>query len=115
MYTKEQLLQRKNTIRTNEILKILDRDSRPTPPPAVIYHPRWFNKPMSCQMGKHDWFTDMLMGIPFLTCKKCGATTLKSAVEKNETQREIKRKVTNPVNQYATNINDLFRARGGRI
>jgi len=111
-YTKEELLQRKNTIRTNEILKILDRNSKPTAQPLVIMHPRWNNKSFSCQMGKHDYFTDVLMGVPFLTCRKCGATTLKSGVEHNETQREVKRKIPNPINQYTANLADLFKPRG---
>lgn len=89
-YTKEQKAARKYTIRAHNRLKILDAYAPPTPPHKVINHPRYFNAPLSCQSGKHQWETGVLMGIPRLKCRKCGRIVMKGSYEGTETKREIK-------------------------
>jgi hypothetical protein len=89
LYNTETKAKRKMYIRTKEFMENHDKESKPTQS-ATFMHPRWYNKPISCQMGRHKWKTDILMGIPFLSCAKCGATLYKGAVEKNETVREMR-------------------------
>ena len=84
--------QRKQTIDALKRLQIMDINSQPSPPPLIIYHPRKFNKPLSCQAGNHQWETDVRMGIPYLVCKKCWATVAKGIYEGTETEREMRTK-----------------------
>jgi hypothetical protein len=88
-FTDDQKRARKHTAKVKSQLQELDRITPPTPPGIVVYHPRWHNKPMRCQMGLHEWKNDVIMGIPHLTCSKCGATTVKGIHEGNYTAREI--------------------------
>jgi hypothetical protein len=103
LYDKETQRNRKQYIKTKEQLAILDQFVKPTQS-RIIEHPRFHNKPYSCELGRHDLFTDSMMGIPFLTCRKCGWTTLKSAHEGNETKRELKENV--PHGQTRTFLTD---------
>jgi len=84
--------QRKGTIRAWNRLQTRDQvlGIRPTSPPKIIYHPRYFNAPLSCQSGLHQWFTKTLMNIPILKCKKCGRIVMKGSYEGTETKREIR-------------------------
>ena len=109
LYTKEEQMKRKETIKAKEMLADLDTFSKPTRS-AVIEHPRFHNKPYSCELGRHDLFTDSMMGIPFLTCRKCGWTTLKSAHEGTETKRELHENVPHrqPKTYLTSDIIDLF-------
>ncbi len=108
LLTREEQVKRKQTAKMKTIMAELDRRVKPTKS-TVIHHPRFYNKPYSCELGRHDLFTDMMMGVPFLTCRKCGWTTLKSAHEGNETKSEIR---ANPVGKPPTiitrDIVDLF-------
>jgi len=91
---------RKHTIRAWNRLQTRDRvlGIRPTSPPKVIHHPRWFNKPLACQVGKHKWFNEVLMGIPILKCRKCGTIAVKGAYEHTETDYELRhRHVPKPI------------------
>ena len=64
---------RKHTIAMKERLRILDGGFVPRPQFDIVHHPRAFNKPLSCQAGKHQWMDKVAMGVPILYCKKCGA------------------------------------------
>ena len=108
LYNETQRKQRKNTIKAKEVLNELDSFSKPTQS-RVIEHLRFHNKPYSCELGRHDLFTDSMMGIPFLTCRKCGWTTLKSAHEGTDTNRERHEVPTTKPKTYLTrDIVDLF-------
>jgi len=110
LYNETQRKQRKNTIKAKEVLNELDSFSKPTQS-RVIEHPRFHNKPYSCELGRHDLFTDSMMGIPFLTCRKCGWTTLKSAHEGTETKQELKTRnipKSQPRTFLARDIIDIF-------
>ena len=78
---------RKNYARSTELMRELDQFTQVTKS-ATVMHPRFYNKPYKCTLGQHDLFTDNMMGVPFLTCRKCGWTTLKSAHEGTDTMQE---------------------------
>ena len=44
-----------------------------------------------CSSYMHRWTTTVVMGIPVMICKKCGATLPQSVMEKTITKREIRR------------------------
>jgi hypothetical protein len=89
--------QRKQTDKVNRFLRIKDSIARPTNPGKVFYHPRHFNKPLSCQNGQHqletrmwrwsEWYHDT---IPVLWCRKCGEFFFKGPHEGTVTQRELR-------------------------
>lgn len=81
---------RKYTDRVRRFLIDLYGDWRAEQPFRVIHHPRAFNKPLSCQLGKHDLVVKSVMGIPFYYCKKCGWGLPKGIVDGVETKREIR-------------------------
>jgi len=89
-YTPEQKAQRKHTIAVRNKLDILDAYAPPTSPPKIIHHPRFFDAPLSCQSGKHQWFNKTLMGIPIMKCRKCGRIVMKGSYEGTETKHEIR-------------------------
>lgn len=89
-YTKEEKKRRKHTIDVNNRLEILDRFAPPTPKGRVIHHPRAFNKPLSCQSGKHTWSYVILMGMPYMYCTKCGAGVPEGVYHGTETKREVR-------------------------
>ena len=60
------------------------------PPFRLIQHPRAYNKPMSCQLGKHDWTVEVHYGVPFMVCKKCWAMIAKGIFEGTETKEETR-------------------------
>ena len=68
LFSKEEKAKRKHTIKVQEWMRTRDNvlGIRPTPPPQVIHHPRFFDPPLSCRDGHHKWYTKMLMGIPIL-------------------------------------------------
>lgn len=110
LLTKEEAAKRKFTARMKTVMsEIVDKNARPTPQPAVIHHPRFHNKPYTCQLGKHDLFTDVIMGIPMLTCRKCGWTTYRGGHEKNVTRAEMNAPLSSkPPTYLTTDIVDLF-------
>ena len=96
-YTDEQKKQRKHTIKARELLQILDNGSKPTPPPLIIQHPRAYNKPFSCQSGKHQWETKVVMKVSFLVCKKCGAGAPRDSYYGVLSKREERANVPDPI------------------
>ena len=92
LFSKEEKAKRKHTIKVQEWMRTRDNvlGIRPTPPPQVIHHPRFFNPPLSCRDGHHKWYTKMLMGIPILKCRKCGRIVMKGSFEGTETKEEIR-------------------------
>ena len=62
----------------------------------IIRHPRYFNKPLRCRSGFHQWETKVLMNIPILYCKKCGAFAIKGSYEGTYTKRELRQSVLPP-------------------
>lgn len=96
-YTKEQKANRKNTIKARNILEILDSGSHPTPQGTIIHHPRAFNKPFSCELGRHQWETKAVMGIPMLVCKKCGGGVPRDVFNGVLTNREMRANVPDPI------------------
>lgn len=89
-FTDKQKLQRKQTIRVRRRLDILDAWAPPTGPPAIIHHPRFFNPPISCRSGRHQWETGAIMGIPRMKCKKCGRIVMTGSFNGTETEKEIR-------------------------
>lgn len=89
-YTRKQKAQRKHTIKVRNRLDILDAYAPPTKQHGVIHHPRFFNAPLSCQAGKHQWVTGAIMGIPRMKCKKCGRIVMTGSFNGTETKREIR-------------------------
>jgi hypothetical protein len=89
-YTKEQKAARKYTIRQHNLLKKLDAYAPPTAPARVIHHPRFFNAPLACRSGKHQWINGYIMGIPRMKCKKCGRIVMTGSFNGTETKREIR-------------------------
>ena len=98
-YTKEEKAQRKHTIKMHRDLQLRDRIEgiRPTAPGRVIHHPRAYNKPLSCQAGRHTWVNTVVMGTPWLYCKKCGAGVVKDVHEGTMTKREMRMPTPNPI------------------
>ena len=91
-FTELQKLQRKHTIKSWNFMRQRERvlGIQPTAPAKLIYHPRHFDPPLSCRSGQHQWYNDVLMGIPILKCKKCGHIAMKGSFEGTETKREIR-------------------------
>lgn len=79
--------QRKQTIRANRMLQILDSGAPPTPAGTVIPAP---HPNIWCQSGVHDYEVTVLMNIPVLRCRKCWAFVFKGPHEGTETKREIR-------------------------
>ena len=98
-YTKDEKALRKNTIKMWDNLQLRDRVEgiRPTAPGRVIHHPRAFSKSLQCQSGLHTWVSTMIMGVPYLYCKKCGAGVVKDVYEGTMTKREMRMPNPNPV------------------
>lgn len=96
-YTDEQKKQRKITIKSREYLNILDGGVPPPQPFTIVHHPRAFNKPLSCLAGKHQWTNKVVMGVPFLYCKKCGAGAPRDVYHDVLTEREKRVNVPNPL------------------
>jgi hypothetical protein len=93
LYTKEEKLQRKNTIHQWNALQLRDRilGITPTPSGTVEHHPRKYSKSPWCAVGSHrNLVTSELMGIPILECKNCGKIFMKGSYEGTETKREIR-------------------------
>lgn len=92
LFTKEEKAQRKNTIKSYNYMQTRDRvlGIKPTPPPLIVHHPRFFNPPVACKMGLHKWEVGVIMGIPRLKCKKCGRIVMKGSFEGTETKREMR-------------------------
>jgi len=92
LFTREEKAYRKFAANQLNMLQVRDNvlGVRPTPPGMVIHHPRFFDPPMSCRDGRHQYVTDMLMSIPILKCKKCGRIVMKGSYEGTETRREIR-------------------------
>lgn len=92
LYSKEVKRQRKHTAHVLDMMKVREQvfGVQPTPPATVIHHPRFFNPPLSCRDGRHQWETGFIMGIPRLKCKKCGRIVMKGSFEGTETKREIR-------------------------
>jgi len=112
-FTDEQKAQRKQTIRARKRLDILDAYAPPTGPPAVIHHPRFFNAPLSCQSGKHQWENGVIMGIPRMKCKKCGRIVMTGSFNGTETKREIRTR--NVPNDPMPTMEDVVENFLGRI
>jgi hypothetical protein len=56
----------------------------------VIRHPRYFNKPLSCQSGIHKGLTTRIIGgVVSLYCTKCGATIGQGIHDKTWSKRDI--------------------------
>ena len=96
-YTDKQKIQRKHTIQVKERLGILDSQAPASPAGRLVYHPRAFSKPLSCQAGKHQWENKVVMGVPFLYCKKCGAGCPKDVYHDVLTPRELRSNVPDPI------------------
>jgi len=92
LYSPEVKAQRKSVIKSWNYLKTRDKvlGIQPTPPAKVVHHPRYFDAPLSCRSGRHQWFTKALMGVPILKCKKCGRIVMKGSFEGTETKRELR-------------------------
>jgi len=92
MFSREEKVYRRFATKRLEQLQVRDNilGIRPTPPGTVIHHPRFFDPPLSCRDGRHQFITDMLMSIPILKCKKCGRIVMKGSYEGTETRREIR-------------------------
>ena len=92
-YSDQQKRARKKTIEVDNLLKILDAESRPTAPPKIIYHPRAFSPSSWCQSGFHTWATRVVMGVPVLYCKKCGTFRYKEIYENTMSKNEMRKRV----------------------
>jgi len=100
-YTDEEKAQRKQTIKSWNNMKLLDGGFTPTPQFDIVHHPRAYNKPFSCQAGRHTWGDKVVMGVPFLYCIKCGAGAPRDSYYGVLTEREKRANVPDPI----TNIN----------
>lgn len=59
---------------------------------SIQYHSRAFNKPLSCQVGHHQFVTKFTtQGVPYLICGKCGAGIAKGIYEKTWSKRDLER------------------------
>jgi len=96
-YTDVQKKQRKQTIRAREMLDIKDGGHPPTPPGRLVFHPRKYNKPLACMAGKHQWTNKVVMGVPFLYCKKCGAGAPRDSYHDVLTDKELRANVPDPI------------------
>jgi len=92
LFTREEKAVRKYVIGRGEYMNIRDNvlGIRPTPPATIVHHPRFFDPPLSCRDGKHQWETGSIMGIPRLKCKKCGRIAFEGSFNGTETKREIR-------------------------
>jgi hypothetical protein len=46
-------------------------------------------KNIGCESGLHSWTTKFKMGLPYLTCSKCGYHVPKPVLEKTMSRREL--------------------------
>jgi len=59
---------------------------------TIQRHPRVYNKPLSCQVGKHQFQTRFdQRGVPTLVCSKCGAGIGKGLYEKTWSKKDMRR------------------------
>jgi len=59
---------------------------------TIQRHPRIYNKPLSCQVGKHEFRTKFdQRGVPMLVCSKCGAGIGKGLYEKTWSKKDMER------------------------
>jgi len=110
---------RKYTIKAWNLLKMLDAEAPPTPPPKVIHHPRAFDKPLSCLAGKHRWVVKQwrwspwyYATVPILYCPRCGAFVFKDSYEGTETKRELRERFVPPREKPKTDkelVEEAFR------
>ncbi len=84
---------RKHTLRVKNVMEVLDAESKPTPPPQLIFHPRSNSPSVWCQSGFHNWDTRIVMGVPILYCKKCGSFQFKEIAENTMSRNEMRKRV----------------------
>jgi len=63
----------------------------------------WRKKEHWCSLGAHHWVTTVIMGIPVMVCKTCGATMPRAIKEGTMTKQDIRRmqkKEKRPMSTY---------------
>lgn len=66
----------------------------------------WRKKEHWCSLGKHNWVTTIVMGIPVMICKSCGATIPQAVKEKTMTKQDIRKTQQKP--KRPKTIHEIF-------